>query len=120
LADVREEGSMAALRHRGGALALVALGPAMAMPGASAMAKTFDLTISGDAGARYSGTCTVTTGAGDQTVTLDGKVPGERTFEADGLSCELQADGRIVVEVVYDGSRARSATSGGEIRISVR
>jgi hypothetical protein len=111
---------MAALRHRCGALAVVALGLAMAMPGAAAMAKTFDLTISGDAGARYSGTCTVSTAEGDQTVTLEGGVPGERTFVAEGLTCELRAEGRIVVEVVHDGSRARSATSGGVIRISVR
>jgi hypothetical protein len=111
---------MAALRHRCGALAVVALGLAMGMPGATAMAKTFDLTISGDAGARYSGTCTVSTGAGDHTVVLAGGVPDQRTFAADGLSCELQAEGRIEVEIVHDGSRARSATSGGVIRISVR
>jgi hypothetical protein len=108
---------MAGLRHRCGALAIAA---GLAMPGATAMAKTFHLTISGDAGARYSGTCTLSTGAGEETVTLEGEAPAERTFTADGLACELQADGRIVVEVAYDGSRARSATNGGVIRISVR
>jgi hypothetical protein len=111
---------MAALRQRCGALAVVAPGLAMAMPAATVMAKTFDLTISGDAGARYSGTCTLATAEGDHAVTLAGGVPEERTFVADGLTCELQAEGRVVVEIAYDGSRARSATSGGVIRISVR
>jgi hypothetical protein len=99
---------------------MAALGVFMGMPATTAMAKTLHLTISGDAGARYSGTCTVTTGAGDETVTLEGGVPAERAFAADGLSCRLRAEGRIVVEILHDGSRARSATSGGVIHLSVR
>jgi hypothetical protein len=110
---------MAALRYRCLALATVAAGLSMGMP-AAVMAKTFHLAISGDAGARYSGTCTVTTGAGDETVALEGGVPSERTFTADGLNCRLRAEGRIVVEIVHDGSRARSAASGGVIQLSVR
>jgi len=110
---------MAAPRYRCKALPTAALGLLMGMP-ATAMAKTFHLTISGDAGARYSGTCTLTTGADDQSVTLEGAVPGEREFTADGLSCRLHTEGRVVVEILHDGSRARSATSGGVIHLVVR
>jgi hypothetical protein len=85
-----------------------------------AMAKTYTLSISGDSGARYQGACTVTVLSGDQRIELEGAVPLRRVFDGDGLSCRLRADGRVVVEITHDGSRARSATSGGTVQVSAR
>lgn len=109
---------MVQLSRPGRLLMLVA--SLLVMPGAAAMAQTFQLTISGDPDARYDGACVVTTASGEQRVPLEGVVPAERTFVADGLSCELRAQGRIVVEIRHDGSRSRAATSGGLVGISAR
>jgi hypothetical protein len=95
-------------------------GVVVAMSGTVAMAKTFYLTISGDADARYAGACVMTSTSGEERIALEGAVPAERTFVADGVSCSLRAEGRIVVEITYDGSRSRTETSGGLVQISAR
>jgi hypothetical protein len=95
-------------------------GVMVAMTGTAAMAKTFYLTISGNADARYAGACLVTTASGDERIALEGAVPAERAFVADGLSCRLRAEGRIVVEITHDGSRSRAETSGGLVQIGAR
>jgi hypothetical protein len=99
---------------------VAAIGLALAAYAGETMAKTFHLSISGDGGARYSGACTVTTASGDQEVDLEGIVPLERTFDGDGLSCRLRAEGRVVVEIVHGGSRSQAASSGGAIQVSAR
>jgi hypothetical protein len=47
-------------------------------------------------------------------------VPLERAFDGDGQSCRFHAQGRLVVEIVHNGSRARAATHGGAIQVSAR
>jgi hypothetical protein len=84
------------------------------------MAKTFELSISGDRGARYSGVCTLTAASGDERIELAGSVPLQRRFEGDGLSCRFTAEGPIVVEIAHDGSRSRAASTGGTVRVSAR
>jgi hypothetical protein len=107
------------VKHQKSALLLVA-GGAAAIWGSPAVAKTFHLTISGDADARYAGACVATTAAGDERIALEGVVPAERTFVADSLSCSLRAHGQVVVEITHDGSRSRAETSGGLVQISAR
>lgn len=109
---------MVQLGRPGRRLALAGL--LVVAPGAAATAKSFQLTISGDPDARYAGACVVTTASGDERVALEGVVPAERTFVADGLSCRLRAEGRIVVEITYNGSRSRAQTSGGLIQVGAR
>jgi hypothetical protein len=102
------------------ALTPAATGIVVAMSGSTAMAKTFHLTISGDTDARYAGACVVTRASSHERIALEGAVPAERAFVADGLSCGLRAQGRIVVEITHDGSRSRAETSGGLVQISAR
>lgn len=102
------------------AVTAAAAGVVVAMLGTSAMAKTFHLTISGDADARYAGACVVTSASGEERIALEGGVPAERAFVADGLSCSLRAEGRIVVEIRHNGSRSRAETSGGLVQIGAR
>jgi hypothetical protein len=97
-----------------------AAGVVVAMLGTAAMAKTFHLTISGDADAHYAGACVVTSASGKERIALEGAVPAERGFVADGLSCSLRAEGRIVVEITHNGSRSRAETSGGLVQIGAR
>ena len=74
------------------ALTPAAAGIVVAMSGSTAMAKTFHLTISGDTDARYAGACVVTRASSDERIALEGAVPAERAFVADGLSCGLRAE----------------------------
>jgi hypothetical protein len=96
------------------------LGLAVTAYAGDSMAKTFRLSISGDDGARYSGACTLTAASGDERFDLDGSVPLARTFEGDGLTCRFSAQGRVVIEIVHDGSRSRAASVGGTIQVSAR
>jgi hypothetical protein len=108
-------------RLRGtGLLIVAALGLTIGAHAGEAMAKKFHLSISGDGGARYSGACTVTVAGGEERIALEGTVPLERAFDGDGLSCRFHAQGRLVVEIVHNGSRARAATHGGAIQVSAR
>jgi hypothetical protein len=59
-------------------------------------------------------------GDGNQALEIDEAVPFERRWEGVGLRCELEAQGRVTVEVVRDGSRSRSSVSGGRMTIEVR
>ena len=86
----------------------------------AAMAKTYHMIVSGDAGAQFSGQCAVKPSGGETVLTLNGEVPHEQEVVGHGLSCQLQADGRIVIDIEHDGSRTRSATNGGRINISLR
>ena len=47
-------------------------------------------------------------------------MPLERRFTGEGLSCRLEAEGRVVVEIAGPGSRSRSATTGGTINVTLR
>ena len=88
--------------------------------GEAAVAKTFTLVITGAAGARYTGRCTLTTAAGEETFELTGVVPRYEELTGAGLSCRIEGAGLIAVEIAHDGSVSRSVTSGGTINIAVR
>lgn len=96
------------------------LGLGVAAPAGECLAETFQLSISGDPGARYRGACTLTAASGDERIEIEGGVPLQRTFEGDALTCRLAAEGRIVVEIGHAGGRSRSASSGGVIQVSAR
>ena len=76
------------------------------------------LAITGDPGTHVQGRCVADPTA--QTVEIDTAVPYRQSFEAAGLKCRFEADGRAVVEVEKNGSRSRAATAGGRINIDVR
>jgi hypothetical protein len=82
--------------------------------------KSLSLDITGAQGARYTGQCTLTTAAGEETFELSGVVPRHEEFTGEGLACRIESAGSIAVEIARDGSRSRSATSGGTVRIAVR
>ncbi|MGI9419279.1 MAG: hypothetical protein ACR2RA_15735 [Geminicoccaceae bacterium] len=52
-------------------------------------------------------------------IPLDGEVPLKKELAGRGLSCKLETEGRVVVDIEHDGSRTRSATSGGTVNISL-
>ena len=82
--------------------------------------KTYHLIFSGDACAQISGRCTVVTSGGEALLTLDGQVPHEKNVVGRRLSCQLQADGRVVIDIEHGGSRTLSATNGGSVNIRLR
>jgi len=86
----------------------------------TAMAKTYHMIFSGDVGASFDGRCTVETSGGETILSLQGQVPHEQEVVGHGLSCQLQADGRVVVDIEHNGSRTRSTTNGGSINIHLR
>ena len=86
----------------------------------TAMAKTYRMIFSGDAGASFDGRCAVETSGGETILSLQGQVPHEQDVVGRGLSCQLQAEGRVVVDIEHNGSRTRSATNGGSINIHLR
>lgn len=102
----------------GAALVLTAL---IAAEGTAMPAKTLVLTITGAPEARVRGRCVLERAGGEEEVIeLDQVVPFERRFEALGLRCALDADGRVDVAVDKDGSRTLSRTNGGRVNINVR
>jgi hypothetical protein len=54
--------------------------------------------------------------SGEGRIALEGAVPAERAFVADGRYSE----GWIVVEITHHGSRSRAETSGGLVQIAAR
>jgi len=99
---------------------LVALALGLGLGGHGAMAATYTLSVTGDPGASFAGECTLYAGSAEERVELAGPVPLERSFTGDGLSCRLEAEGRVVVEIAGGGTRSRSATTGGTINITLR
>lgn len=77
------------------------------------------LTITGDAGATVRGRCTVGRASGQEVVELDGPVPIERRLEGGSLACDLEAVGTVVVEIERAGSRSRTSTRDGRVRVTV-
>ncbi len=107
---------------RGGcsAIACAVLLVTVGAGGGDAAERSLSLQITGSQGARYTGQCTLTTAAGEETFELSGVVPRHEEFKGEGLACRIESKGSIAVEIAADGSRSRSATSGGTVRIAVR
>lgn len=103
-----------------GSVVAATVGLALTMDAGESMAKSFNLSISGDSGSRFRGACTLAAASGDRRIELEGTVPLQRTLEGDGLTCRFDAQGRIVVEIAHDGSRSVAASSGGTIQVSAR
>jgi hypothetical protein len=85
-----------------------------------ASAGTYTLSVTGDPGASFAGECILRVGSAEERVELTGPVPLERSFVGDGLSCGLEAVGRVAVELAGGGTRTRSVTTGGTVNISLR
>jgi hypothetical protein len=54
-----------------------------------------------------------------QAMQIDTGVPYQQTFEAVGLTCTFEADGRAMIEAKKNGSSSRAITNGGRININV-
>lgn len=85
-----------------------------------AVAKHFALAITGEAGARYEGECTLTTAAGEATIALAGVVPRHEAFTAEAIACRIASAGSITVEIAHDGSVSRSTIKAGTARVAAR
>lgn len=106
--------------RRPGPAASAALLIAAGAGGAAAAEKAFSLAITGAAGARYAGHCTLTTAAGEQTIELVGVVPRREELLAEAIACRIESAGSITVEIAHGGSRSRSVISGGTAHLAVR
>ena len=88
--------------------------------GAGAAEKSFSLAISGEEGVRYTGRCTLTTAAGEETIELSGVVPRHEELTGEALVCRIESAGSITVEIAHDGGLSRSTVSGGTARVAAR
>jgi hypothetical protein len=106
--------------HRPAAAAAAALLMVAGAGGAAAAEKSFSLAITGAAGTRYAGQCTLTTAAGERAIELSGVVPHHEDLSAEAVACRIESAGRITVEIAHDGSRSRSVISGGTAHVAAR
>ena len=107
-------------RHSAGAGAAAALLIVAGASGAASAEKSFSLAITGAAGVRYAGQCTLTTAAGEETIELSGIVPRHEELTAEAIACRIESAGSITVEIARAGSRSRSTISGGTAHLAVR
>lgn len=85
-----------------------------------AVAKTFSITITGDPGASFIGSCLAKRSDDHQVLALNGKVPFEQRIDADFVSCRINASGRVRVEAISDvGQRQHAETKGGMVTLSL-
>ena len=85
------------------------------------MAKTFSITVTGDPGASFIGSCLAKQGDDHQVLALKGKVPFEQHINADFVSCRINASGRIRIEATSDvGQRREAETRNGMVTLSLR
>ena len=100
-------------------LGLALLAPAAAPAQGEGTMPSILLSATGEAGARLHGRCVLRTATGETPLELDAAVPLERRLEGTGLACELEARGRVTVEIVKGGSRSRSTTRDGRMSLRV-
>jgi hypothetical protein len=106
--------------HRPCTTAAAALLIAAGAGGAAAAEKSFSLAITGAAGTRYTGQCTLTTAGGEKTIELAGVVPRHEELTAVAIVCRIESAGSITVEIAHDGSRSRSVITGGTAYLAAR
>lgn len=87
---------------------------------AAAAETSISLAITGAAGTRYAGQCTLTMAESERTIDLAGVVPRREHFMAEAVVCRLESAGSITVELAHDGSRSRSTVTGGTVHLAVR
>ncbi|MEZ5931953.1 MAG: hypothetical protein R3F54_08385 [Alphaproteobacteria bacterium] len=85
----------------------------------AAMDRTFHLSLTGDEGVTFEGSCTREADGSATDLPLSGTIPQTLEIEADGLSCRITSDGHLIVDIQHDGSRTRSTTRGGTIRMNL-
>lgn len=86
----------------------------------SAQAKIFSMSITGDQGASFIGSCLAKQGDQHQVLALHGQVPFEQQIDAEFVSCRITARGRINVDVRSDQGQHRQAeTKNGMITLSL-
>lgn len=111
---------MSGRRHGWRTVAGAALVIATGVGGSEAvMATDFVLAITGAEGARYTGRCTLTMAAGEETIELSGIVPHRQELTGEALACRIEAAGLIAVEITHGASVSRSITNSGIIHIAV-
>ena len=76
--------------------------------------------VSGPAGARFNGQCTLDTAAGSQDIAYDGIVPDSREFAASGIACRFSTRDTITIEVRRNGNVSRTSTTGGTVSLNLR
>jgi hypothetical protein len=112
------------MEGRSGKAALIGLFSAIGAFGAGGVEamsdKTYQLQLTGDEGARFVGSCTLTTADGETVLPLDGEVPYANELVGQGFACKLETQGRVVVDIEHNGSRSRSSTNGGVVNISLK
>ena len=108
------------MRRPGAAAGAALLIVAGAGGAAAAAEKSFSLAITGAAGTRYTGQCTLTTAGGEKTIELSGIVPRHEELMAEAIACRIASAGSITVEIAHDGSRSRSMINGGTAHVSMR
>jgi hypothetical protein len=79
---------------------------------------TILLSITGDPGTHVRGHCIVDPSL--QAVQIDTGVPYQQTFEAVGLTCSFEADGRAIIEAKRNGSSSSAIINGGRVNINIR
>lgn len=86
-----------------------------------AEAKTFSISITGDQGAGFIGSCLAKRGDDHEVLALHDDVPFEQLIEADFVSCRINAKGRIAIDVSSDTGQHRTAeTNNGMVTLSLR
>jgi hypothetical protein len=100
-------------------LATVALAAADAGSAAAAQDGEIVLRVDGTPGAAFSADCELKTTGGNSAFSLDEAMPFEATYVGTGLVCRIRADGPIEAEAAMGGSRSRSSTSGGSVRVNI-
>lgn len=90
------------------------------LPLGNAFAKTFSLSITGDDGAGFIGSCLAKRGEDHEVLALNGKVPFEQQIDADFVSCRINATGRIVIDATSDaGQQQHAETKNGMVTLSL-
>lgn len=87
------------------------------IPVRATLLMTILLSITGDPGTHVQGRCIVYPSL--QVVQIDTAVPYQQTFEAVGLTCSFEADGRAIIEAKRNSSSSRAITNGGRVNINV-
>jgi hypothetical protein len=110
------------MMRRGQRRSLTAGALLMAVGAGTAVAaeKRFSLAITGAEGVRYTGRCTLSTAAGEETIELSGVVPLHEALTGEAVVCRIESAGLITVEIARDGRLSRSTVSGGTARVAAR
>jgi hypothetical protein len=104
-------------RGTGRLIATAALATGVAVHGEAAAEASIRLTISGLApGAAYAGTCRLEDA---HEIAIEGAQAASYEFASTSLSCEIDATAPLTIIFEKAGSRTRTRTSGGRVRVGM-